>query len=332
MPRKLRAAGVQAETHADAARDAVVAQIAGSDLDDVFAQRSVKRHGDGPMAPNIQGKARAGSAQTPCEQCPLRRLDTFRKFSAEELDFIRSFKRGELVLEAGSTILAEGTSSPHLYTVLSGWAFKYKILEDGRRQVLNFALRGDLLGLQASVVGVMTHSVDALTDVVLCVFPREELWTLFEKHTGLAFDVAWLAAREETMLGDYLLTVGQRRAGERVAFILLHLFQRARQVGLVRGNTVSFPFTQEHLADAIGFSLVHTNKTLNRLRKTGCFKWASSAFELVDEKKLAESRRLRLADRRLTTISMTSDASDPKPNHGRPSIRTPAARPHAVPS
>ena len=225
--------------------------------------------------------------QTPCDRCPLRKLEIFRKFTSAELKFMQGFKQGELALQAGSTVLAEGTNSPHLYTVLSGWAFKYKTLEDGRRQVLNFALPGDFLGLQNSALDTMGHSIESLTDIVLCTFPREKLWTLFQEHTGLAFDVTWLASREEAILGDYLLTVGQRRAGERIAFILLHLFRRARQIGLVHDNTVVFPFTQDHLADAIGFSLVHTNKTLKRLLATGYFKWANSRFKLMDEDGLA---------------------------------------------
>jgi len=237
---------------------------------------------------NNKTRGNASPPQTPCKSCPLRQNKAFRRFSAEELEFMQSFKGGELVLDAGSTILVEGTNSPHLYTVLSGWAIKHKSLEDGRRQVLNFALPGDFLGLQGSIFESMHHTVEALTGVVLCVFPREKLWTLYEKHQGLAFDVTWLAAREETILGDYLVTVGQRRATERVAFVLLHLFRRARQLELVRANKVAFPFTQEHLADTIGFSLVHTNKTLKQLRRTATFKWTGTEFEVLDEKKLAE--------------------------------------------
>ena len=230
----------------------------------------------------------AAQAATPCQRCPLRKLEIFRKFTDEELAFIQSFKSGELVLEAGSTIFSEGTNSPHLYTVLSGWAFKYKTLEDGRRQVINFALPGDFIGLQASILDTITHSVEALTDVVLCVFPRDKLWSLYKKHAGLAYDVTWLAAREESILGDYLLSVGQRRAGERIAFVLLQLFQRARQLGLVRGNSLALPLTQEQLADTIGFSLVHTNKTLKNLRRSGAFKWNGSTLEGLDEEKLID--------------------------------------------
>ena len=238
------------------------------------------------MAKGRKKPNNAAPMATPCLKCPLRKIEIFRKFTDEELAFLQHFKSGELVLDAGSTIFSEGTNSPHLYTVLSGWTFKYKTLEDGRRQVLNFALPGDFIGLQASILDSITHSVEALTDVVLCVFPREKLWTLYKKHAGLAYDVTWLAAREESILGDYLLAVGQRRAGERIAFVLLQLFHRARQLGLVRGNTMTLPLTQEHLADAIGFSLVHTNKTLKALRRTGAFKWTGSTFELLDEKKL----------------------------------------------
>jgi CRP/FNR family transcriptional regulator, anaerobic regulatory protein len=215
-------------------------------------------------------------------------MPIFRKFTAEEVAFVSTLKSSELVLQAGSTIFGEGSNSPHLYTVLSGWAFKYKTLEDGRRQVLNFALPGDFIGLQASIFDQIGHSIEALTDVVLCVFPREKLWGLYEKHAGLAFDITWLAAREESILGEYLTAVGQRRAGERIAFVLLHIFQRARQLGLAKGSTITLPITQEHLADTVGFSLVHTNKTLKRLRRTGAFKWTGASFEMVDEKKLID--------------------------------------------
>jgi CRP-like cAMP-binding protein len=164
---------------------------------------------------------------TPCDKCPIRKLDGFRRFTPEELAFMMDFKSGELVVEPGTTILSEGSDGPHLYTVLSGWVFKYKTLEDGRRQVTNFGLPGDLIGLQASMFEAMTHSVEALTDVTLCILPRAKIWALYKNFEGLAFDVTWLAAHEEAMLTDYLATVGQRNSAERIAFVLLDLFRRS---------------------------------------------------------------------------------------------------------
>ena len=163
----------------------------------------------------------ASKRQVPCERCPLRNHATFRGFSPEELAFVSAFKSGELNAEAGTTLLLEGTNSAHLYTLLSGWVFRYKALPDGRRQILNFALPGDFLGLQASVTDVMQHSVEALTDSVLCIFERDKLWSLYTQFPSLAFDLTWLAAREEQMLDEHLLSVGRRHAVERVAFVLL---------------------------------------------------------------------------------------------------------------
>src|SRR5712691_11251602 len=141
--------------------------------------------------------------KVPCEKCPLRVKPVFRQFMPEELKFVSDFKSGELNAEAGTSLLLQGNNSAHLYTVLSGWAFRYKMLPDGRRQILNYVLPADLVGLQASAFNEMQHSVEALTDMLLCVFPREKLWDLYRNHPTLAFDVTWLAAREEQILDEH---------------------------------------------------------------------------------------------------------------------------------
>jgi CRP/FNR family transcriptional regulator, anaerobic regulatory protein len=242
-------------------------------------------------ASNSKGTAKAETEaprrQVPCEQCPLRAQPVFRRFSPEELTFVSDFKSGEMKAGAGTTLLLEGTNSAHLYTLLSGWAFRYKSLADGRRQILNFALPGDFLGLQASVLDEMQHSVESLTDSILCIFPREKLWTLYTQYPSLAFDLTWLAAREEQILDEHLLSVGRRDALERVAFVLLHLYKRAEDIGLATENKIQFPFTQQHLADALGMSLVHTNKTLSRLVKRKVMRWKET-FEILDRDELAK--------------------------------------------
>jgi CRP/FNR family transcriptional regulator, anaerobic regulatory protein len=225
---------------------------------------------------------------TPCNRCPLRAMKTFRKFTPEELRFVEQLKVGEARLTTGQTVLSEGEQSNHLYTVLSGWLFKYKLLEDGRRQIINFAVPGDLLGLQSAVFGKMTHSVEAMGDVTLCVFPKAQIWPLYERHHGLGFDVTWLAAQEKAILAEFLVSAGQRTATERIAFLLLVLYRRARNVGLVRKGSIEFPITQEHFADTIGFSLVHTNKRIARLKRSGAFTWHGSTFTMIDEDALAE--------------------------------------------
>ena len=181
-----------------------------------------------------QGPKRA--KPTACEKCPLRQLPVFRAFTPEELKFVAELKSGELAVEPGTPILLEGQSSPHLYTVLSGWAFRYKSLPDGRRQILNFALPGDFLGLQTAVFKEMDHSVEALSPMVLCVFPRQKMWSVFEGYAGLAFDLTWIASREERLLDEQLLSVGRRSAMERIAYVLVYIFNRAKNLKLASGK------------------------------------------------------------------------------------------------
>ena len=98
---------------------------------------------------------RAGNV--PCGVC-----EVFTEISDDELDFIAKLKIGELRTGPGTTVLREGSPSEQLFTLLEGWAFRYKTLEDGRRQITSFVLPGDLVGIQCSMQGEMDHSVDTL--------------------------------------------------------------------------------------------------------------------------------------------------------------------------
>jgi CRP-like cAMP-binding protein len=226
-------------------------------------------------------------SSTKCATCPLRSLTTFRAFTPNELKFVQSLKSGELALSPGATVLREGESSPNLYTVLSGWAFRYKMLPDGRRQILNFALPGDFLGLQTTVFKEMDHSVETLTPVVLCTFPRQRMWELYEQHAGLAFDLTWIASREERLLDEQLLSIGRRSAIERISSLMIHLYYRALGSGAATSrSSLRLPLTQQHLSDALGLSLVHTNKTIRKLTNAELIVWKDGQFKILDEKRL----------------------------------------------
>lgn len=229
----------------------------------------------------------AKAGKTPCTACPLRQIKVFREFTKSEMEFVSGFKQSDLHLKSGDTLMMEGQSSQTLYTLLSGWMYRYKDLPDGRRQVLNFVLPGDFVGLQAAVFGEAQHTIECLTDAVLCAFPRAKLWTLYEKEPGLGFDVTWLAAREEKMLDDNLLSIGRRSAAERLAFILNHLLRRLRELGLTRSTAFDTPFNQQHLADTLGLSLVHTNKTVRKLIHQGLISWKDKTLTVLNEEKLA---------------------------------------------
>ncbi|MBL9060208.1 MAG: winged helix-turn-helix domain-containing protein, partial [Mangrovicoccus sp.] len=97
-----------------------------------------------------------------------------------------------------------------------------------------------------------------------------------------AYDLTWLSAVEEHFLGEAIATIGQRNATQRVAWALLRMHQRLRSVGLGRDGSVPLPFRQQDLADAVGLSLVHTNKVLARLRQLQLANWRDGRLTISD--------------------------------------------------
>ena len=222
----------------------------------------------------------------PCDDCALRQLEAFLPASAEELKIIQSFRVGSRRVPAGGAIIEEHRPSAQLFTLYAGWAFRYKTLRDGRRQILNFLLPGDFIGLQDEFADGQTHGVEAVTDATLCAFSRDKLWELFHAQPKLGYAITWLAAREEKLVDDNLVTAGRRNASERVAMLLMHLYRRAQRVGMERDGWVEFPFNQQHLADALGLSLVHTNKTLRRLQNLGLYKLDAGWLRILEPRAL----------------------------------------------
>lgn len=224
---------------------------------------------------------------THCESCPLHKSPLFTDVSSEDRRTTQRFKSGELMVDPGTPIMMESTNSPQLYTALRGMGLRYTTLPNGERQVINFIFPGDFIGLQAGVMGEMNHSVEATTAMTLCVFDRSDFFKFFKANPSRGFDITWLAAVEEHFLGSSLATVGQRTALEAVSWALLKIFQRGEALSLVRQAKMPLPFRQQDLADALGLSLVHTNKTLAKLRDRQLAAWSNGVLQINDVERLA---------------------------------------------
>ncbi|QCI67775.1 Crp/Fnr family transcriptional regulator [Phreatobacter stygius] len=243
-------------------------------------------------------KSRLPRAGTPCSACPLRAKPAFADKTVDDIAFIQSMKIDHRLVKAGSDIISPGETDAELFTLFAGWAYRYKTLPDGRRQILNFLLPGDILGLQASLLSASQHGIEALTDVEVCVFSRRRVWDLFVKMPTLAYELAWLGSREESMVDENLVSVGQRSAAERIAALVISLFRRAETLGLVSDKSFQFPLSQQHMADALGLSLVHTSKTWSRLRRAGLFAFAGGRLTLLNPRLTA--RMASLFEREMT--------------------------------
>lgn len=228
-----------------------------------------------------------------CAECPLRRLKLFAPVSPGELKLIESLRGVQIHKAAGQTLIGEGQANPPLLTLFAGWAFRFKTLANGQRQILNFLLPGDLIGLQQRLAENAVHGVEALTDVWLCPFQRDALWQLHREAPALGYGLTWLSAQEEALVDDQLLSVGKRSAESRSAALLVWLFKRAAAVlpapeegGPVK--SVPFPLTQKHIADALGLSLVHTHRTMRKLARRGLYRIHAGQLHLGDPAALVD--------------------------------------------
>lgn len=232
------------------------------------------------------------TAPTDCLDCPLRRQPLFVPMTTDELAFQRRFKAGEVAVPVGREILTQGESSTSLYTVLSGMAVRSVMMEDGRRQVISFVFPGDLIGLQSGIMGEARHSVTAATGMVLCTFPRNRIWQLFKSQPSRAYDMTWIAAVEEHFLGETVATLGQRDATQRVAWALVRIWRRLVALRMETEGAVPFPFRQQDLSDALGLSVVHTNRVIVALRREGLASVVGRRLVMHDHARLSQVARL----------------------------------------
>jgi CRP-like cAMP-binding protein len=210
---------------------------------------------------------RGNEAQT---EPVIRRLKAFRQISATAAAALDKALRERILREgAGHDLIVEGDRPDRIRVVLSGWLARYKTLEDGRRQIVNFVLPGDTCDAFVYLLARMDHSICSLTQVVYSEIDRERFETLVAGDIGLS-EAVWIESLASCAIQrEWALNIGRRVALERVAHLLCEIFERLRPVGLVDGKSCAFPITQMDLADATGLSVVHLNRTLQELRSAG---------------------------------------------------------------
>jgi CRP-like cAMP-binding protein len=200
----------------------------------------------------------------------LRRLNALRRLSETGVGAIKIALRDKILkAAAGEDLVCEGDRPDSVRFFLSGWAFRYKMLDDGRRQIVNFILPGDSCDPQIYLFSKMDHSIATLTPVVYSELNREAFERLVSSDITLAeaFYCETLAA--SSIQREWAISLGRRDALERVAHVICELYERLKAVELVEGNTFAFPVTQMDMADATGLSTVHLNRTLQELRRSG---------------------------------------------------------------
>ena len=233
--------------------------------------------------------------QTECKKCPVRKMALFRDVPEDDLGWMQEFRDSQYLLPAREILFQEGETAYTLYTLFDGWLILFKILDNGKRQILRFLLPGDFFGFQVSGIGpagVHMHSSQTLMKSTLCAFPTIQLRSMMEKQPQLAIRLAEMEMHDMTLCQHHLIGTGRKNARESIAFLLLELFYRVR-LQMQNGydevtESIIFPLTQEDIGDAVGLTSVHVNRILKEMGAKGWIHCQSKRLTILDEEALIE--------------------------------------------
>ena len=213
--------------------------------------------------------------------------DVFRSLPDSEQALIDRFSTRSLALAPNRDLVSEGEVGAGLFHIERGWAYRFRHGANDCRQILDFVLPGEIVGLQATLLGVIEHSVRSLTALRVTALDARLVGEAFRAEPGLALRLAQHVAAEASRVDELLTVIGCCGALERLAFLMMSLFRRQARRGVIDPLACPFPLRRQHVADALGLTGAHVNRTLNRLR--------AESIALVEDEHLSIRDLPRLA-------------------------------------
>jgi CRP-like cAMP-binding protein len=208
-------------------------------------------------------------------------------FSEDEQAALRELTSSVRAVRRREDILTEGKKYRALFLVSEGVLMRYRILRDGRRQILNLVIPGDFAGVPGCLFENALYSIKALTDAVLSTIPIDRLFALWETRPSLAAKIFWSFSSEAAVYAEHLIIVGRRSALERIAHFLLELLARLQAVGLADESSYYIPLSQELIGDMLGLSLPYVNRVLRQLAEEGLVTIKDHKVTILDVEALA---------------------------------------------
>ena len=227
------------------------------------------------------------TAQRPPTRHPfVQRLGRFIALSDDDLDCLWELIEADLKVSKRRDLVVDGFEYRKLCFVESGFASRYKLLRNGKRQIVNLILPGDVIGLPGSFLEKACYSVIAISDMKLQVCSINEYVRLCYRRPQFALMLSWLAVQESITCAEHAINIGRRTPPERLSHFLLEVHSRLEAVGLAQKDSFDLPFSQEIMSDVLGLSVPHLNRTLAKLRGEGLIDVAAHRIRLVDVKAL----------------------------------------------
>lgn len=233
----------------------------------------------------------AGAMTTPnipqflrlCAECPMSALcqaEGNRTATA-------SNGAGIYLCRKGRSIYHQGNIGNQIHILREGWAFRFTMLPNGRRQILEFLLPGDPVLLPLLFVPRLPYTVNALTEITLCTFSLKDLSEQFRMSRAAARQIEVACATALVRAEARLAEINQRTSQERTAWLLLSLYHDLKRRGHGKDNTVPFPLNLSHIADALGITITHVSRTLGALKRDGMVSVAGDRLTVHVEQELA---------------------------------------------
>lgn len=195
--------------------------------------------------------------------------------------------RRQLQFKAGAEIVADGSRPSTSLVLTEGIVGRSKILSDGTRQISALHLPGDFLDLHGFLLKQMAHSVIALSDCVISAVDHTALRAVTESAPHLTRMLWLLTLIDGSIHREWIVTMGRLSAVAQVAHLICEMYVRLEVVGRTRGNAFTFPLAQTVLADVLGLSTVHVNRSIQTLRKAGALDWQGSRIEITNWERLS---------------------------------------------
>lgn len=233
----------------------------------------------------MQELARAIASDAPFD-CFAQRLSRHTELSPADLSSLQSLIESEITVRKRRDLVIDGYEYRKLCFIQEGFAVRYKVLRNGKRQIISVLVPGDVVGLPGSFLERANYSVLAVTDMRLQVCSLDSFVSLCYRRPKFGLALSWLAMHEAVTYAEHIVDVGRRTSIERLARFLLEIHARLAMVGLAGKSGFELPFSQEVMSDALGLSVPHINRMLARLRAEGMIAVHGRQVEFCDRRAL----------------------------------------------
>ncbi|HZH06991.1 MAG TPA: Crp/Fnr family transcriptional regulator, partial [Lautropia sp.] len=218
----------------------------------------------------------------------VRKLAYWADLEAADHEAILNLPHRIKKLERHGFLAREREQTTHSCLMLSGFAIRHKIVARGARQIVAVHMKGDLVDLQNSFLGVADHSVQVLTDCEVAFIPREAIRKVAFERPNVGMAMWFDTLVDGSVFREWIANVGRRDAYTRLAHLLCEISLRLKVAGLGEATEYELPMTQEQIADCTGLTPVHVNRTLKTLESEGLIERRSTRTVTIgDWKKLA---------------------------------------------